>query len=237
MAAHVTARQRAREQITAEILESARRQLAEHGASALSLRSIARDLGMVSSAVYRYFASRDELLTQLIIEAYDSLGESTEADVAATAGRPAAERWTSAAATIRRWACRHPHQYLLVYGSPVPGYDAPPTTVGPGTRATRALLSIVGDAQTAGELAPPPDDVDVPADLAADLEHLGELVALPVPPATMVAIIAAWTQLFGLVSFELTSQTRGLVEQHEELFLATARLGARQIGLSPRARA
>ncbi len=232
MAVHVTARRRAREQITAEILEAARRQLAEQGAGALSLRSIARDLGMVSSAVYRYVESRDELLTQLIVEAYDSLGATTEADVAASAGRPGAQRWTSAAATIRRWAHDRPHEYLLLYGSPVPGYDAPPTTVGPGTRATRALLSIVGDAVAGGELAPPATDGELPAELVADLARLGELVDLPVDAGTWVAIVAAWTQLFGLVSFELTSQTRGLVEQHEALFLATARLGARQIGLS-----
>ena len=72
-------RERARAETTAEIIRLAREQIAEHGAAELSLRAIARDLGMVSSAIYRYFASRDELLTRLIIDSYDRLGEAVEA--------------------------------------------------------------------------------------------------------------------------------------------------------------
>src|SRR5215472_7081460 len=83
-----TARERARAELTREIKQEARRQLAAHGAQGLSLRAVARELGMVSSALYRYFPSRDELLTALIIDAYDALGEAAEA---ASAGRPAAD--------------------------------------------------------------------------------------------------------------------------------------------------
>lgn len=229
-AVHTTARQRARQQISTEILEAARRQLAEVGAAALSLRSIARQLGMVSSAVYRYVDSRDDLLTRLIVDAYDSLGATAEGSVESAAGRPGSVRWVHAAAAIRTWALARPHEYLLLYGSPVPGYAAPPDTVGPGTRVTLALVSIVREAATAGELDPPPD-IDVGTTLAGEMEHLAKLVETPVAPGTMVALLTAWTQLFGLIGFELTNQTRGVVEDHEALFLATARLGARNIGL------
>src|SRR5207248_3208991 len=74
-----TARDRARIELTDEIKAVARRHLAEHGSAALSLRAVAREVGMVSSAVYRYFPSRDELLTALIIDAYDAVGERAEA--------------------------------------------------------------------------------------------------------------------------------------------------------------
>src|SRR6202046_3771698 len=74
-----TARERARAELTREIKQEARRQLAASGAQGLSLRAVARELGMVSSALYRYFPSRDELLTALIIDAYDALGEAAEA--------------------------------------------------------------------------------------------------------------------------------------------------------------
>jgi hypothetical protein len=84
---------------------------------------------MVSSAIYRYVDSRDDLLTRLIVESYNSLGDATEAAVAASAGRPGATRWVDAASTIRAWALARPHEYMLLYGTPVPGYAAPDDTV------------------------------------------------------------------------------------------------------------
>ena len=237
MAVHRTARARARQAITAEIMEAARRQLAEEGAAALSLRSIARELGMVSSAIYRYVDSRDDLLTRLIIEAYDSLGGTAEAAVAASTGQPDAERWVAAALAIREWARGRPHEYMLLYGTPVPGYAAPDDTVTPGTRVTLALLSIVRDAATAGRLSAPMHAVDTSTQLAEDLERLAGIVDLRVPSSVLLATLAAWTQLFGLLSFELSNQTRGVVEDHAALFEATVRLGALSIGLTNRSAA
>jgi AcrR family transcriptional regulator len=233
MATHRTARARAREQITAEILDEARRQLAAEGAAALSLRSIARELGMVSSAVYRYVDSRDALITRLIIEAYDSLGEVTERAVHDSAAMPDADRWVHAALAIRGWALGCPHEYMLLYGTPVPGYAAPDDTVAPGTRVTRALLSIVGDAATAGRLSPPPDQPRLEQPLADELARLTRIIELPITEQVALAVLAAWTQLFGLLGFELSNQTRGVVDSHEALFSATARLGAHTIGLRP----
>ena len=128
------ARERARAEVRAAILDTAGSHVAAHGASALSLRAVARDLGMVSSAIYRYFPARDDLLTALIVEAYDSLGAHTEAAVDATRGLPPAQRWVEAALAIREWATTQPHAYALLYGTPVPGYAAPDDTVVPGTR-------------------------------------------------------------------------------------------------------
>ena len=91
---------------------------------------------MASSAIYRYFASREDLLTALIIEAYDDLGARTEAVLAASADRPPADRWVEAAMAIRTWAIEHPHDYALLYGTPIPGYAAPEDTVVPGTRVS-----------------------------------------------------------------------------------------------------
>jgi AcrR family transcriptional regulator len=132
-----TARERARAELTREIKQEARRQLAAHGAQGLSLRAVARELGMVSSALYRYFPSRDELLTALIIDAYDALGDTAEA---ADAGQPPADirgRWEATCRAVRDWALAHPHEYALIYGSPVPGYRAPQATVAPATRVAR----------------------------------------------------------------------------------------------------
>src|SRR5690242_9078126 len=143
------ARARARIEVTAAIKEEARRQLAAEGADRLSLRAVARELGMVSSALYRYYPSRDDLLTALIIDAYNALGEAAEQ---AIAGPPAAlERWIAAWHAIRDWARANPHEYALIYGSPVPGYRAPEATIGPAARVPLAFVGIIRDAVRAGE--------------------------------------------------------------------------------------
>jgi AcrR family transcriptional regulator len=231
MPIHRTARARAREAIDNEIMEAARRHLAEEGPAALSLRSIARELGMVSSAIYRYVDSRDALLTRLIVEAYDSLGAVAEAAAVDNVHRSDAERWVGTALAIRGWALARPHEYMLLYGTPVPGYAAPDDTVAPGTRVTLALLSIVRDAANADRLSAPAVAVHAPNQLGDDLERLASIVDLPVTVAVVLSTLAAWTQLFGLLSFELSNQTRGVVEDHAALFEATTRLGALSIGL------
>src|ERR1700743_2133251 len=148
-----TARERARAELTREIKEEARRQLVATGADGLSLRAVARELGMVSSALYRYFPSRDDLLTALIIDAYDALGEVAETAIAATA-RPRA-RWPAARHAIRGWALAHPHEYALIYGSPVPGYRAPQATVGPASRVPLAFMGLGAGGAARGEVGRP----------------------------------------------------------------------------------
>ena len=104
------ARERARIEVTAAIKDEARRQLAAEGAAKLSLRAVARELGMVSSALYRYFPSRDDLLTALIVDAYDAVGAAAETALAAPPDpddHPA--RWTAVCSAVRAWALAHPH--------------------------------------------------------------------------------------------------------------------------------
>lgn len=225
-----SARARARLELTAEISAVARRHLADHGAAALSVRAIARELGMASSAIYRYVASRDDLLTLLIVEAYDAVGAVAEQAAEASRRRAPRRRWVAVASAVRAWALANPHEYALVYGSPVPGYEAPERTTAPGTRVSFALLSIVRDAAVKGQLAPP-RAAHVPARLAADLDQLRVIVDLNVDDATVLAVLLAWTQLFGLLSFELFNQTRGVVSDDEALFEAATTAMAAAIGL------
>src|SRR5258706_4772974 len=110
-------RARVRAGLVDEIKSIARRQLAEHGAAALSLRAVAREVGLVSSAVYRYFASRDELLTALILDAYNALGETAEQADAARDPADLIGRFESVCHAVRAWALSHPHEYALTYGS------------------------------------------------------------------------------------------------------------------------
>ena len=226
------ARQRVRAAVTADIVAEARRQVAEVGAGALSLRAVARELGMASSAMYRYFASRDELLTALIVEAYDALGVVAEDAAEATAADKAFVRWQTVCRAIRRWAILHPHEYVLLYGSPVPGYQAPQVTLAPASRVTLALAGLLRDAQASGEL----DAFDgplVPRALASDVRPVAE-VALPgVPLPTAVAGLLVWTQLFGQISFELFGRFAGIVTDPEGLFEHAVVAMAHQLGIRP----
>ncbi|MFD3610853.1 TetR/AcrR family transcriptional regulator [Streptomyces atroolivaceus] len=223
------ARERARIEVTAAIKDEARRQLAAEGAAKLSLRAVARELGMVSSALYRYFPSRDDLLTALIVDAYDAIGEAAEAAHAKAAGQAAAHpaRWMAVACDVRDWALAHPHEYALIYGSPVPGYTAPQATVGPASRVGQVFIGLVRDAHFAEGLAVPslaaelrPEATRMTADLAADL-----------PPAVVVSLVSAWAQLFGLISFELFGQFNRVVEAREQFFRQAVHELGRSVGL------
>ncbi|MGW3506530.1 TetR/AcrR family transcriptional regulator [Streptomyces sp. NPDC000994] len=208
------ARARARTEITAAIKDEARRQLAAEGAAKLSLRAVARELGMVSSALYRYFPSRDDLLTALIIDAYDSVGEAAEAaNAEASAAEPLA-RWTAVCEAVRGWALAHPHEYALIYGSPVPGYVAPRTTVPAASRVGLVLIGILRDAHERHGLAGPP----LPAELRGEAERMTADLAPGLPPEVGAALVAAWAQLFGLVGFELFGQFNRVVEDREPFF-------------------
>ncbi|WP_238008660.1 TetR/AcrR family transcriptional regulator [Dactylosporangium sp. AC04546] len=131
-------RERYREQVRDEIKAHAWEQVATAGATALSLNAIAKQMGISGPALYRYFASRDDLITDLVLDAYRDLAETCEAAYAA--GDPAAGRLTATAAAIRGWALAAPHRYLLIYGTPVPGYAAPPESTALASRIMRLLL-------------------------------------------------------------------------------------------------
>lgn len=226
-----TARERARAELTREIKDEARRQLATVGSDGLSLRAVARELGMVSSALYRYFASRDDLLTALIVDAYESLAGTAEA--ADRKADPAPRRrFRAVCAAIRSWAKAHPHEYALIYGSPVPGYRAPQTTVAPAARIPLLMLGIVraGPAGGHAEDAFHPLLSDA---LAAQLGALREQYAPELSAHALAGALMAWTQVFGMVSFELFGQLVGSVDPSDDFFTYAVERVADQLGLEP----
>jgi AcrR family transcriptional regulator len=221
------ARARARIEVTAAIKDEARRQLAAEGAAKLSLRAVARELRMVSSALYRYFPSRDDLLTALIIDAYDSLGESAESAHAEVADAGPRERWIAVCVAVRRWALEHPYEYALIYGSPVPGYTAPETTIPAASRVGLLLIGIVRDAYQDKGVARPP----LPAELKAEAQRMAADLAPDLPPEVAAALVAAWAQLYGLIGFELFGQFNRVVEDRETFFRHAAGQLAHGVGL------
>lgn len=193
-----------RAEVEEEILRIGRRHLAEHGAAGLSLRAVTRDLGMVSSAVYRYVANRDELLTLLVVDAYGDLADAVDAAVGACDGGWR-DRLLAATRAFRHWAVSDPARYALLYGSPVPGYAAPPErTVEPGTRVVRTVARLVGEGWVAGELAPGPTVTS--AALAEGLGDIATELDLPQDPGVVATAAGLWTTLVGAVGLEVFGQ-------------------------------
>jgi AcrR family transcriptional regulator len=238
-----TARERARAEITAEIIEAGRRHLATDGAAGLSLRAIARELGMASSAVYRYMASRDELLTKLIIDAYDSLGATAEATEALQDRRDLIGRWSAICQAVRNWAIANPNEYALIYGSPVPGYVAPADTIAPASRVSNLLVQILIEAVARQEATPGRDGAVAGHEgcgPVADAAHralapIRAYMSAGVPDAVMQTGLMVWAGLFGIVSFELFGQFHNVVGEgpgdREAFFAECVRHWAAQLGL------
>jgi AcrR family transcriptional regulator len=197
-------RQESREQIEARIVELGRRQLVDRGAAGLSVRAIARDLGMVSSAVYRYVSSRDELLTLLLIDAYSDLADAVD-----RAREGVGDLWSDDVITIaratRRWAVAHPSRWALLYGSPVPGYHAPAErTVPAGTRVVGAIFDAVaagiatGDIRLTNDVAPQPT--------SSDFERIRHEFGFPGDDEVIAKCFLLWAGVLGAISLEVFGQ-------------------------------
>lgn len=196
---HAEARARMRE----GILRAGRAQLDSRGPTALSVREIARELGVASSAIYRHVADRDALLTLLVVAAFDELGDAVDralADIGGGAGPGAA--LTALARTMREWAIAHPQRWALVYGTPIMGYAAPARqTTPPGTRAMVRLAEILA----AGSL--PSDAVGTASSgLVDELRGSTEELGLSADPVLLAESIGAWSSLVGSVSAEVFGQ-------------------------------
>ncbi|WP_433711491.1 TetR/AcrR family transcriptional regulator [Nocardia sp. CA-084685] len=188
-------RERYRVQMRAEIKQCAWEQIATAGASALSLNAIAKQVGVSGPALYRYFASRDELLTELIRDAYRSLADTLRA--AQDSGADVARL----AYALREWALVDPQRYFLIYGTPVPGYHAPDDT----TDISNEIMTMLIEAFSALS----PDKPTTPFD--AHLEHHRRWAAdHSVPVITLHCAIAFWTRLHGVLSLELAGHFTGM---------------------------
>jgi AcrR family transcriptional regulator len=212
-----TARERARAELTAEIKEVARRHLADQGAAALSLRAVARELGMVSSAVYRYFPSRDDLLTALLVDAYDAVADAAEEAERRTARAGVVARWLALAHAVRDWARANRADFDLVYGSPVPGYEAPQDTIAPAERLSAAFIRIVADGVASGDVEAD-GATSIPRAAHTDFGNLRAFAGVDIPDTVLSRSLLVWTNLFGTLSFELHGHLHNVITDYDAFF-------------------
>jgi AcrR family transcriptional regulator len=198
----VSRRERLRAETDAEIKQAALAQVAGQGASALSIRGVARAIGMSPAGLYRYYDSLEALLTALVADAYGELADavSSAVDAPGTAG----DRLRGALHAYRDWALAEPQRFLLIFGTPVPGYTAPPD--GPTEVANRrlgaAFFRLAAQAHSEGSLTiPPADRPPTPGELTAAARLSADLPAPAVP-----ALLGAYAHLHGLVALEVLGQ-------------------------------
>ncbi|MFD8723235.1 TetR/AcrR family transcriptional regulator [Streptomyces sp. NPDC059629] len=202
----VSPRERYRSQVRADIKARAWAQLAKSGASGLSLNAIAKELGMSGPALYRYFGSRDELITELIRDAYRGLAETFRAAADSGAGIE------GLAHALRRWALEDPQRYFLVYGTPVPGYHAPDDITAIAQEIMAALLDVCAAAEPE---APAPASAGFTAHLSQHRRWAGDH---PATPGVLRRALAFWTRMHGVLSLELAGHFTGMGFDQDRLF-------------------
>jgi AcrR family transcriptional regulator len=188
-------REQYREQTRQEAKRIALEQLAEHGIAGISVNAIGKRMGVTGPALYRYFANRDALLTELISDGYRDLADTLEAAVAT--GDTPARRLRAVAHAMRDWAVAAPHRYLLLFGTPVPGYQAPEHTLATANRAMTALLAAVGRDDR------PPEASTLDRQVAAWGELMGHGALTPRQQHWGLTV---WTRLHGVLSLEVAGQ-------------------------------
>lgn len=194
-----TPRERYRAQVREEVKRHAREQIATAGASALSLNAIAKQMGLSGPALYRYFAGRDELITELVRDAYRSLADTLRV------GAEGGADLRALAHALRLWALADPQRYFLIYGTPVPGYHAPEDT----TAISAEIMTVLLDACAATPA--PADRATAPTALAAHLaDHRDWTLGHPAPPEVLHRFLSLWTRLHGVLSLELAGHFAGM---------------------------
>ncbi|WP_166354699.1 TetR/AcrR family transcriptional regulator [Phytoactinopolyspora limicola] len=230
-----TRRERARAATIDEIKETALSLMREHGSTDIRFSDIARSMGMTAPALYRYFADRDELLTALIVDAFDDLGTTVAESRARASADDLSGSFLAVASAYRRWVNQEPQRFALIFGMPVPGYVAPdegPTTEA-ARRAMAQLESLFAEAAARGMLGRPTihevDDALLGCIIAK--QAASEPAEATVPAETFQACLHCWSALHGFVSLETYGHFGFLTpEARDALFVSTVRLAALSSG-------
>ncbi|BFV60808.1 TetR/AcrR family transcriptional regulator [Kitasatospora sp. CMC57] len=205
-------RERMRAGTVEEIKQAALGLIVLHGSANLRFTDIARSMGMTAPALYRYFADRDELLTALVADSYHGLSDALTATQDTVPADDLDGRFLATCTAYRTWAQRNPERFALIFGSPVPGYAAPPE--GPTAVAGRRLMEHM-------------------VDLVTDTAERGRRGS-PLVPEAEEALMLAWATVHGFVTLEAYGHFDKLEQEaRDRLFTVQARLAARTAGLAP----
>lgn len=208
----LTRRERLRQETAQEIKDTARRLLAEHGTSGLSLRAIAREMGMSAAALYHYFPSLDDLITRLIVENFTALAEALEYARDNSSASAGVGRLEAVLMAYRAWAVEHPVDFQLIYGNPIPGYVAPrEVTVPAVVRGFSVIVGLIHQLIETGEIRPQPPYDQLPPEIEAHMQALIARDGYPVSPQALYLGVVGWTALHGILMLELFNHLQPVV--------------------------
>lgn len=214
-----TRRERLRAESKDEIKALARKQMAAEGTAGISLRGIAREMGMTAPAIYRYFASRDDLITDLIVDAFTAHGDAI---AAADVGYPRSaygDRVAGMLTAYRDWAINNAVDFQLIYGNPIPGYVAPrEITVPAATRVSAPIIATLAEAYAAGVLRPLPEFLHLPPTVDTYMRAFAEAQGYPVPPEVFAIGVHGWNLIHGMIWLEMFGHTPPVIGDSAAFF-------------------
>ncbi|WP_305783116.1 TetR/AcrR family transcriptional regulator [Symbioplanes lichenis] len=225
-------RRRYREQVIGEIKQAALAQIDAGGPGALSLNAVAKTLGVSGPALYKYFRNRDELLTVLLLDAYDDVAGAVRETLEATADEPARHRLWALAAAFLGWAAAQPHRFALIAGTPLPGYEAPPESVGKARAVLGPFLTVLAQGRPApvagsltGQLGEWAATTPAVADWVRTWAPDGD------PALLLTTVLSVWSRLHGVVSLTVHGQFTGMGFDPAALLRAEMDAVADRLGL------
>ena len=227
-------RDRRRNETREEIKDTARALLAERGAAGLSLRAIAKRMGMTAPGLYHYFGSINDLITALIHDAFTQLAEAVEKADADVASRGTAERLAAVAHAWRRWALDHPIDFQLLYGSPIPTYEQPTDTTYPAARRSFIVTAnIFAQAIERGEIELPEEYRRLPPEIERSLDALTAVDGHDLPHHALHLAAVSWARLHGHIMLELFHLIQPVIGNVDALFAHEVKALVRQVGFTP----
>jgi AcrR family transcriptional regulator len=187
-----------------QIKAAARAQMAQNGTAGISLRGIARELGVTAPAIYNYYPRLDDLITALIVDAFNALADAIEAAEATVESETCGPKILASCLAYREWAVAHPVDFQLIYGNPIPGYVAPAEiTVPLARRPFDGLFRLFLQAYQTGELRIPPEYAPVPESIRAHVETWLPQADNAFPDALLCILMSGWARIHGMVMLEL----------------------------------
>lgn len=219
-----------------EIKQLARQLMATQGTAALSLRAIAEQMGFTPQALYRYFPSRDALVTALIVDACTDLAAALEAARDAVPPEREADRLLAVLLTYRQWAITHPVEYTLIYSKPIPDYEPPAAVIEPAVqRIPTVVIGLLLPPWQEGRLTTLPDYGPLPAELEQQFVRLREAVGYTLPTHVLHNVLIIWSRLHGLIMLEIFGHLHQSVSDPGALYRFEVSTILKNVGLRPNA--
>jgi hypothetical protein len=228
-------RDRVRAETTVEIKQTARRILVEQGPEAVTLRAIARDMGVTAPALYRYFDSHEELVRRVVGDIFGELADKIHAAIEAAGAASdgdLAEKMAAACQGFRQWALAHKAEFALLFGTPLPGINVEDDdlTEECARKFAGTFYALFLELWRKNPFpVPPPEEID--PGLREQLARYRDGIGADVPLGALLTFLRCWVRLYGIVSMEVFGHLGFALDDPAPIFEITLAELARLVGL------